>query len=82
MTKKGITILLAILVTTSCCKPWNNKSLTEKQYSEFIATIPDYPRLDLFTLEEKKRIASMPPLFKEYNLKIIAWTKCNKNKIC
>jgi len=63
-------------MTTSCCKPCNNKSLTEKQYKEIEQTIPDYPRLDLFTIEERKRIASLPPLYKEYNLKILNWTKC------
>lgn len=69
-------------MTTSCCKPCNNKSLTEKQYREIEQTIPDYPRLDLFTIEERKRIASLPPLYKEYNLKIINWTKCQKQNKC
>ena len=69
-------------MTTSCCKPCNNKSLTEKQYKEIDQTIPDYPRLDLFTIGERKRIASLPPLYKEYNLKILNWTKCQKQNKC
>jgi hypothetical protein len=67
---------------TSCCKRWNNKSLTEKQFNELVETIPDYPRLHNFNIEEKKRIASIPPLFKEYNLKIIKITKCLKENKC
>lgn len=44
--------------------------------------IPDYPKKNNFTKEEQKRIANLPPLFKDYSFKIIELTKCAKQNIC
>lgn len=66
---------------TSCCKQ-SNRSLSQSQFEEVVNKIPDYPKKNNFTKEEQKRIANIPPLFKDYLFKIIQLTKCAKQNIC
>ena len=72
---------MAILITTSCSKSLN-KSLSHEQLQQYIDAFPDYPRLANFDKNEQKRIASLPPLFKDWAFETIKILKCLKQNLC
>lgn len=75
-------IFLKIWLLTSCCKNYNNHNLTEKQTQEIFALLPDAPKLENFTEEEKIKIASLPFLFKNWAYETIKVSKCVKYNKC
>jgi len=72
---------MAILITTSCSKSLN-KSLSHEQLQEYIETIPEHPKLENFDKNDQIKIASLPPIFKEWIYEIIIFTKCLKQNKC
>jgi len=72
---------MAILIMTSCSKSLN-KSLSHEQLQEYIKTIPDYPKLENFDKNDQIKIASLPPIFKEWIYEIVIFTKCLKQNKC
>lgn len=73
--------MTAILIMTSCSKSLN-KSLSNEQLQEYIDTLPDYPRLENFDKNEQIKIASLPPLFKDWAFETIKILKCLKQNLC
>ena len=82
MIKKRIIILAIILTTISCSSNSNKKSLSEQQFQDYVDLFPDYPRLDKFSKEDKIKIASLPPIFKEWVFETLKIVKCLKNNLC
>jgi hypothetical protein len=44
--------------------------------------IPEAPKLDAFNIEEQKRIALLPPLFKQWVYEMLLIIKCLKHNQC
>jgi hypothetical protein len=74
-------ITLAILMMTSCSKSLN-KTLSQEQFQEVVDKIPEAPKLDAFNIEEQKRIALLPPLFKQWVYEMLLIIKCLKHNQC
>lgn len=66
---------------TSCCKS-SNKSMTQRQFEEMIARVPEVPKKEYFNKEEQTRIANLPPLFKQWVYEMVLLTKCAKEGKC
>lgn len=76
-----ILILLTILLTTSCCNRYKT-SLSQEQVANLANTLPDYPKLNTFTIKEQEYIAGIPSPLKIYITEVVAITKCIKNNKC
>ena len=72
---------LVILMTTTCSKPLS-KSLSQAQLKEYTDLLPDYPKRDTFTKEERRRIAKTPERFKDWVVEVIKYSNCVKYSIC
>ncbi len=73
---------MAILITTSCSKNSNKRSLSQEQMQEYIKLLPDYPKLENFDKNDQIKIASLPPLFKIWVYETIKINKCLKQNLC
>jgi len=76
-----LTILLLILMTTSCCNRYKT-SLSQEQVANLANTLPDYPKLNTFTIKEQEYIAGIPAPLKIYITEVVEITKCIKNQKC
>lgn len=76
-----MTIMLLIIATTSCCKPYRT-SLTKEQIDKFVVEMPDYPKKETFSDAEQKYIAGIPTPLKIYIFEAVQITKCIKYNKC
>jgi len=74
-------MMVAILMTTSCSNHLS-KSLSKDQLQKYIDTLPEYPKANTFTKEERIRIASMPTRFKTFVDEMLVLYKCAKFNEC
>lgn len=75
---KKLIILILIILTTSCSWKCNNRSITELQWKEIADELPDYPRLNKLSPEDKVKMQLIPKPIKKYLIEVIQFTKTFK----
>ena len=75
---KKLIILILIILTTSCSWKCNNRSITELQWKEIADELPDYPRLNKLSPEDKVKMKLVPRPLKIYLLQVLKFTKTFK----
>lgn len=63
---------------TSCSWKCNNKSITELQWKQIADELPDYPRINKFSPEDKVKMQLIPKPIKKYLIEVIQFTKTFK----
>lgn len=71
-------IILILILMTSCSWKCNNKSITELQWKQIADELPDYPRINKFSPEDKVKMKLVPRPLKIYLLQVLKFTKTFK----
>ena len=73
--------MLVALIMISCSKN-STRALSQEQFQQVVDKIPDYPKREFFTKEDQIKIASLPPIFKQWVYEMVIFSKCLKQNKC